>query len=174
MFTSTVSREGNRCAQVYATDFGWARAFPMVSRSEANETLLLLIVRDGVPPTFICDNAKEMIQGKFSQKLKEAACHLKQLEPYTPWSNAAEREIKELKKGAGCKVLKSRAPKQLWDGCLELEAYIRSNTAHAIYKLDGKVPKTVMSGETSDMRHQSICKLEWFKWVMFHDETAPF
>ena len=117
---------------VYATDFGWTRAFPMASRSEAHKTLSLLFVRDGVPPTYICNNAKEMIQGKFSEKLKDTACHLKQFEPYTPWSNAAEREINELKKGAGCKLLKSREPKQLWDDCLELEAYIRSNTAHKI------------------------------------------
>ena len=33
MFTSIVSRRGNRCAQVYATDFVLARASPMVSRS---------------------------------------------------------------------------------------------------------------------------------------------
>ena len=79
MFASTVSRRGNRCAQVYATEFGWARVFQMASRSEACKTLLLLFVRDGVPPTCICDNAKEMIQGKFHQKLNEAACHLKQL-----------------------------------------------------------------------------------------------
>ena len=105
VFVSTVSRRSNRCAQVYATDFGWARAFPMASRSEAHETLSLLFVRDGVLPACICDNAKEMIQGKFSQKLKEAACHLKQLETYTPWSNAAEREIKGLKKGAGHNLL---------------------------------------------------------------------
>ena len=32
MFASTVSRRGNRCAQVYATDFEWARAFPMASK----------------------------------------------------------------------------------------------------------------------------------------------
>mgnify|MGYP006186246423 CR=1 FL=1 len=96
MFTSTVSRRGNRCAQVYATDFGWARAFPMASRSEAHETFLLLFVMDGVPLTCICDNAKEIIQEKFHEKLNEAACHLKQLEPYTPWSNAAERDIKDL------------------------------------------------------------------------------
>ena len=70
-----------------------------------------------------------MIQGKFCQKLKDAACHLKQLEPYTPWSNAAERKIKELKKEAGHKLLWSRASKHLLDDCLELEAYIRSNTA---------------------------------------------
>ena len=103
MFASTVFRRGNRCAQVYATDFGWARAFQMASRSGAHENLSLLFVRDGVQPTCICDNAKEMIQGKFNQELNEVACHLKQLEPYPPWSNAAEREIKELKKGAGHK-----------------------------------------------------------------------
>ena len=83
-----------------------------------------------------------------------------------------QKEIKELKKGAGHKLLTSRAPKWLWDDCLELEAYIRSNTDHKIYKLDGGVPKTVMSGETSDISH--FCELEWFQWVMFHDETAPF
>ena len=34
-FTITV---GNTCAQVYATDFGLARALPMASKSEAHET----------------------------------------------------------------------------------------------------------------------------------------
>ena len=74
---------------------------------------------------------------------------MKQLEPYTPWSNAAEREIRELKKGAGHKLLWSREPKRLWDDCLKLEVDIRSNTAHEIYKLDREVPEKMMSGETS-------------------------
>ena len=62
----------------------WARAFPTAPRSEAHETLSLLFAQDGVPPACICDNAKKMIKGKFYQKLKDAACHLRQLEPYTP------------------------------------------------------------------------------------------
>ena len=85
MFASAVSRRGNGCAQVYATDFGWARAFPMASRSETHETLSLLFARDGVLPACICDNAKDVIQGNFHQKLKDAARNLKQFEPYTPW-----------------------------------------------------------------------------------------
>ena len=76
---------------------------------------------------------------------------MKQLEPYTLWSNAAEREIQELKKGVGHKLLRFMATKCLWDDCSELEAYTRSNTAHEKYKLDRKVSKTVMSGETSDI-----------------------
>ena len=117
MFASTVSRRGNKCAQVYDS------AFPIASRSEAHETLSLLFVIGGVPPTCICNNARELVQEKFHQKLKEAACHLKQLEPYTPWSNVSEREIKKLKKGGVHKMLQSRAQKCLWDDCLELEAY---------------------------------------------------
>ena len=113
-----------------------------------------------------------MVKGKFYQKLRDTAYQLKQLESYTPWSNATEREIKELKKVAGHKLLWSRAPKCLWDNYLGLEACIRSNTAHDIYKLDGEVPKTVVSGETSD--NSQFCELEWFKWVMFWDENAPY
>ena len=70
MFVSTVSRKGKRCAKVYATYFEWARAFPITSRREAHETLLLLFARNDVPPACICNNAKEMIQGMFYKKLK--------------------------------------------------------------------------------------------------------
>ena len=117
MFVSRVSRRGNRCAQLYATGFEWVKAFPMASRSEAYKTLLLLFAEDGVLPACICNNAK-MIKSKFYKKLKNSACHLKWLESNTPWSNAEEREIKELKKGAGHKLLQSRAPKCLLDGII--------------------------------------------------------
>ena len=65
--------------------------------------MVLLFQWGGVPLTVICDNAKEMVLGKFNRKLKEASYDLKQMEPLTPWSNEAEKEIKELKKGSGKK-----------------------------------------------------------------------
>ena len=102
----------------------------------------MLFARTGVPPACKGDNAKEKVQGKFYQKLKDTKSYLKQLEPYISPSNAAEREIKKLKKGVGHKLLRSKAPKWLWDDCLELDAYIRSNTAHDIYKQDRKYPNS--------------------------------
>ena len=87
-----------------------------------------------MPPAIICDNAKEMILGEYNRKLKEASCHMRQLEPFTPCLNAAKREIMELNKGSGRRLIKSGTPKRLWDDCLELESYIRSNTAHGIHK----------------------------------------
>ena len=64
MFDSAAFRRGNGCAQVFATVFGYVRMHEMASRSEANETLLLLFARDGVPSVCICNDAKEIIQGK--------------------------------------------------------------------------------------------------------------
>ena len=86
---------------------------------------------------------------------------MKQTEPFTPWWNETKREIKELKKSSSRKLIKSGIPKRLLDDCLELESYIRSNTANGIYKLDGEVPETIMSEEMSNIN--PFCEFEWFK-----------
>ena len=106
----------------------------------------------------ICNNIKEMILDKFYRKLKEASCHLRQTEPFTPWSNAAEREKKELKQGYVRKLIKWGIPKRLWDDCLELESYVQYCTWHI-------QTETILSRETSDIN--LFCEFEWFKWVMF-------
>ncbi len=84
------------------------------------------------------------------QKLVDAHCQLKQTELYSPWQNAAKREINELENDSGRKMLVSVAPRQLWDNCLELEAFICSRSTNTVYHLDGKVPKTYMSSESTD------------------------
>ena len=83
----------------------------MASRSEAHEILSLLIDRGDVLQVCICNNTKERVQGKFYQKLKDAACHLKPFESNTPWSIAAERNIKEFKKRAGKKTIEVKSTK---------------------------------------------------------------
>jgi hypothetical protein len=75
LFAGSVSRQGNKMAQVYATSFGWARAHPMKRKGDAHETLSLVFQRDGVPPTIFTDDLKEQTKGEFRQKLKEADCH---------------------------------------------------------------------------------------------------
>ena len=96
----------------------------MRTKGDAHEAVSTLFKRDGVPISIIVDGSKEQTLGKFCKKVREADCHLKTTEPYSPWSNAAEGGIRELKHGRGRKMLKTRAPKRLWDDCLELEALI--------------------------------------------------
>jgi hypothetical protein len=145
---------------------------PMTKKSEAHETLSLLFARDGVPHTMIMDGAREQTMGEFRQKSRQADCHMKQTEPHSPWSNAAEGAIRELKKGVACNMLHTTAPKCLWDDCAELEALIRSHTAHDIYKLDGQVPETLVTGSTADI--SEIAEFKWYQWVYFRDTTVAW
>ena len=109
--------------------------------------------------------------GEFNKKLKEALCHLRQTESFTPWLNAVKPEIKEVRKGSNRKLITFGAPERLCDNCFELLSYIRSNTAHNIFKMDGEVLETIFSWETSDI--SQFCEFEWFEWVLFQDEMAP-
>ena len=133
MFASTVSRQGNKMAQIYSTSFGWARAHPMKRKGEAHETLSLLFHRDGVPPAMVTDGSKEQTLGDFRRKLREADCHPRVTEPYSPWQQAAEGCIREVKRGSSRKMISTGSPKPLWDHCLELEALVHSCTCNDIY-----------------------------------------
>jgi hypothetical protein len=66
-------------------------------------------------------------------------------------------------------MIKTGAPKRLWDHCIELEGLIRSHTANDIYvyATGGEVPETIMKGGTADI--SQICKFAWYDWVMFCD-----
>ena len=113
LFAATVPRRCNKCAQIFATTSGWSCSFPMKLKTEAHKKLFLLFHWDRVLPAIICYNTKKMILNEFNRKLKDSSCHLRQTEQFTLWSKAAEREIKELKKSYGRKLIKSFAPKRL-------------------------------------------------------------
>lgn len=178
MFTDTMEAQskswfrGNRYAQVFATRFGWARAFPMKKKSEAHEGLSLLARRDGVPATLVMDGSKEQTMGEFRRVARQIGVHVKQTEPHSPWQNAAEGTIRELKRGAGRKMAAKKSPAGLWDHCLELEAFIRSHTALDHYELNGEVPETLLSGQTADISPFVECG--WYDWVKFYDQGAQF
>ncbi len=125
---------------------------------------------EGVPSLMVMDGSKEQTLGKFHQKLQDAGCEKKTTEPYSPWQNAAEHEIKELKKGTGRKFLLTNMPRRLWDDCLEYEAYVRFHTAHNIFKLDWEVPQTIMSSKTAGI--SQFCEFGWYKLVKFCSTTV--
>ena len=91
MISKTLSRRGNKCAQIFATADGWTRAYPMERKSQAHEALSLLHQREGVPNIMIMDGSKEQTLGQFCKKCRQAGSHVKQTKAYSQWSNAAER-----------------------------------------------------------------------------------
>ncbi len=93
--------------------FGWARAHPMTRKGEAHEILSLLFHRDGVPPTMVLDGSKEQTKGDVMRKLHEEDCHARQTEPYSPWQQAVEGCIRELKRGVSRKMIMTGSPRVL-------------------------------------------------------------
>ena len=172
MASTVKSTRQNRYAQIFYEPSGWTRAFPMQHKSDAHEALSLVFARDGVPSTMIVDNAKEQIQGKFKSKCREAGCHLRSIEPHSQWSNLSEGAVREVKQGTGRDMVKTGAPKRLWDYCLELKALQRSHTASSIFAAKGEVPETIVSGQTADI--SQLCEFAWYDWVKFRESTAPF
>ncbi len=69
-------------------------------------------------------------------------------------------------------MVRAGAPKPFWADAIELEAYVCSNTAHDIYILQGEVPETVMSSETSDI--SQFCEFAFYDWIMFRDQPVAF
>jgi hypothetical protein len=177
MFTDNIysiflSRQQNKAAQILCTDFGFVRSFPMKKESEAHEALSLLFYRDGVPNVIVMDGDRAQTEGEFRSKMRDADCHIKQIEPHTQSSNMGEGEVRELKRGVWRQMLRSGCPKRLWDDCITREAYVRSHTTLDIFGLEGQVPGSKVKDETVDI--STISEYAWYEWVKFRDTAAKF
>ena len=128
LFTDTVIasipswHRQNKYAQVFATSFGWSRVYPMKTKGGAHKAFSALAHEVGVPSVIVMDGSKEQTLGEFKKKCNQAGCAIRQIEPDSPWQNACESEIRELKRGYGRSMVKRRVPHKLWDHCLEQES----------------------------------------------------
>ena len=139
----------------------------MKHKGEAHEALSLVFHCDGVPPTMVTNDPKEQTQSELQRILKEADCHPRVTESYSPWQQAAEGCICKLKRGSSHKMIKMGSSKPLWDHSLELEALVHSCTSKDIYMTAGQVPETIMTGDTADADISHIAEFGWYDWVMF-------
>jgi hypothetical protein len=113
LFSLIKSTRGNTCTQIYASDFGWSRIFHMKKESDVHATLDEVFHRYGVPKSLISDQAKSLTQGEFKRKARQAGCPCDVTDPYSPWMNSAEGEIREVKRLAGQWQMSKQSPKVL-------------------------------------------------------------
>ncbi len=92
MFAGTPSRSGKKCAQVYSTSFGWARAHPMTRKGEGHETLSLFFHRDGVPPTMVLKAQKSSAKVTLRENCVRQIATLDRLSP-TPRGSRPLRAV---------------------------------------------------------------------------------
>jgi hypothetical protein len=75
-----------------------------------HETLDLSLGRYGIPEALISDGAESYTGGEYGKKAKQAGILYKLTDPYSPWKNRAESEIREVKQLASKWTVKSQSP----------------------------------------------------------------
>jgi hypothetical protein len=63
MYSTILSRWNNKAAQIFCTDFGFVRAFPLKRENEAHVALSLIFHRYGVPNVMVMYEAKAQVEG---------------------------------------------------------------------------------------------------------------
>ena len=67
---------------------------------------------------------------------------------------------------------KSACLERLWYYWAELQAKIRCHAAHDIPKINGQVPKTVVTGNTAYV--SELVESVWYQWIYYRDATTSF
>jgi hypothetical protein len=97
-FANEQSTRGNTMAQLFINNVKYLRIMPMQKKSEAGAALLELIQDIGIPSALHIHGAKEETQGKWKQVCQDFGIKQTITEPYSPWQNRAELNIREAKK----------------------------------------------------------------------------
>jgi len=100
----------------------------MKAKSEAPDALTDFIHESGVLAWLVVDNAPEQNHARWNKIQREFQTLQTNTEPYSPWQNRAEGEIRELKKMIKRLTLRCNS-KRLWYFAGELAAAIRRLTA---------------------------------------------
>ena len=168
MFSDVPSLRNNTCAQVFVTANDFSRAFPMKTKAEAGEKLNLFVQTHGIMETLVTDGAKEEFYGTWNEVRKKYLIYQRQTEPYSPWQNKAESEIRELKNHFRRLMNRNKVPERLWDFGLEYTSCIHAYTARA--NLDDRTPDEILKGETPDI--SEYIQFEFYQWIKYYDPAG--
>jgi hypothetical protein len=144
-FLSIKSFINNTCAQLFVTDFGYAKFSPMQSKSEAGFTVKELIQDVGIPKELHTDGAKELTKGTWKQVCQESGIKTTSTEKGSPWQNRTEVEIQELKRHVQRLMSRSKTPLPLWDFYCQYTVELRNRIARPLPQLHGRTPLEILT-----------------------------
>jgi transposase len=164
----TKSLQQHTCTQVFTDGVWFTHAYPMKKKSEAGDRLeKLLRTRQTIPEVIVTDGAGEEIGGNWKQMIDKYRIQDKRTEPYSPWQNRAECEIRELKKVTRRILHSSKAPPCMWCFALQWTTEIRRHTVHDIAALNKRTPFEHYMGHTLIIA--ALCTYSFYDYCWFWD-----
>ena len=170
MFSSIKSISGNTMGQIFVNDIGYTYLTPMRLKSEAPNALLEFIQNVGIPSAIHTDEAKELTKGRWKEICQTHGIKQTQTEPYSPFQNRAEVNIRELKKQTRKLMHRTKTPSRLWDHCASYVAELKCLTAQPLYSLHGRTPFELVTGNTPDI--SEYIAFSWYQPVWYYDNTS--
>ena len=168
MEPKVLSIEKERYAHVIGNGRGFAKAYPMEKKNETVYALDDFVKKVGIPEILLCDNDPTM-EGwsKWKKRVRKYSIDPKYTEPYSPFQNKAELDIRELKRMIRRFQDKTKSPRRLWNYLVNLCANIRSFTAGAHPDLHGRSAFEQVHGWTPDI---SLYVMHgWYEVISFLD-----
>mmetsp|Transcript_26699 Transcript_26699/g.37842 ORF Transcript_26699/g.37842 Transcript_26699/m.37842 type:complete len:775 (+) Transcript_26699:4067-6391(+) len=166
------STRGNTCCQVFVTDKNFVYVVPMKSKRDIPKALKQFAKEVGAPDAIICDFSGEQNSDEVRKFMSDIGTTLRALEEGTPWSNKAELYIGLLKEAVRKDMREANCPLVFWDYCIERQARINNLTVKDTFKMQGRNPQSIITGEEGDI--SNLCQYGFYDWVYYRDRTATF
>jgi hypothetical protein len=163
LFYDVISVWGNTCAQLFVSENGHAKIYPMSSKGQAFDKLGSYCSTIGIPKFMVSDNAGEETGGEWDRVRKKYLSPQRTTEPHSPWQNRAEREIQELKRHFRHIMHRSRCPERFWNYGMEYTAQIRDRMSRPM----GENRTESMTGGTPNI--SEYINFDFYGWVKYHD-----
>ena len=170
--TNGRSIRGFICAQIFATEFGWAYPVPMTGKKDVHLAVKKVFKRYGVPPALVCDAAREQIWGEVRVLCNHSGTGLVYLKRGTHNANNAEQSIETLKQGTKSDLRTSNTPAIFWCYALERRAEIIDSIARENIHCQGQTPETIMTRQPTDISH--ISEFKFYEWVKYKRENVQY
>jgi hypothetical protein len=172
LFGKCKSITNNTCAQIFANESYFVKAYPMEKKSMAGNALRQFIRDYGAPEQLTSDGAAEQTGPKteFMTNVRKFGIEHHLSEPNRPQQNRAESVIREVKKRWFRQMTKRKVPKRLWDYGIVWVCEIMSMTANSVFSLDGRTPMEQITGETPDI--SEYLDFSFYDWVWFKENAG--
>ena len=167
LFFNLKSVRGFNCAHVIGNGIGFTRFYPMVSKADAHLSLKAFIQEVGIMEHLVVDGDPTMAYKEWRKTIQEYRIKQTTTEPYSPWQNRAELDVREVKRGVRRFVKRSRSPRRLWCFLGEHVTALRGYTAYDSIGLKGRCAAEFAVGYTPDI--SLWIQHAWYDNVWYRD-----
>jgi hypothetical protein len=151
LFFTAKSVRGFKCAHLIGNGVGYARFMPLESKADAHLSLTSYIHSKGIMENLVVDGDPTMAYKEWKKTVREFRINQTTTEPYSPWQNRVEIDVREVKRAMRRFKKKSGSPRRFWCFLGELVATLKGLTAYDAPALQGRCATEHAFGITPDI-----------------------